>query len=306
MNLYSKILVFVLLLCSLSVHAQRKTKKYKDCNGNRVLCIEEGAQFLKEKDKKSIEAEIPYLEKTLKGNLSIEKKYLEIQKVPGNQYEADKIEYSLCVAYRNCILSRKEYNELYRILQRERIAVINGGTKESKKEVKPKAQRQNIDNKSQEMRDGRVWLIQNLNVKVESSYCYDCNEYGRLYTWEAASKACKELGSEWRLPTDTEWANLTRSYGGYFDNERKEKRGKSPVDAFDILMNGSFNAKLGGARKQNNEFEDAKKQGNYWTSSKDASGKPTSYTFNLYNQMIFRHTARNLESARSVRCIKTR
>ena len=50
----------------------------------------------------------------------------------------------------------------------------------------------------------QVWMAENLNYKTSESKCYDnkesnCKKYGRLYTWEAAKKACPD---GWHLPTD--------------------------------------------------------------------------------------------------------
>ena len=43
------------------------------------------------------------------------------------------------------------------------------------------------------MPDGRLWMIENLNIAVADSYCYadrenNCRLYGRLYTWESAQR----------------------------------------------------------------------------------------------------------------------
>lgn len=53
----------------------------------------------------------------------------------------------------------------------------------------------------------KTWMAQNLNYKVEGSECYDgstenCKKYGRLYTFEAALKACP---AGWHLPENEEW-----------------------------------------------------------------------------------------------------
>jgi len=66
------------------------------------------------------------------------------------------------------------------------------------------------------MPDGKVWMAQNLNYKIENSWCYDNDEsngdkYGRLYTWEAAQKACP---TGWHLPYDVEWESLMQAVGG--------------------------------------------------------------------------------------------
>lgn len=49
---------------------------------------------------------------------------------------------------------------------------------------------------------GRVWMAENLKFRLPESYCYDndtqnCERYGRLYTWNAAKKACPD---GWSLP----------------------------------------------------------------------------------------------------------
>lgn len=59
----------------------------------------------------------------------------------------------------------------------------------------------------------QVWMRTNLNEEVPGSWCYNenpelCKIYGRLYTWEAASKACP---AGWRLPTASEWDQLVET-----------------------------------------------------------------------------------------------
>src|SRR3990170_2664353 len=52
------------------------------------------------------------------------------------------------------------------------------------------------------MSDNKQWLTKNLNTNVEESYCQEnnpahCSQYGRLYTFLAAQKACSMLGEGW-------------------------------------------------------------------------------------------------------------
>ncbi len=61
-----------------------------------------------------------------------------------------------------------------------------------------------------------TWMAQNLNFEVEGSYCRNdarenCAQYGRLYTWSAATEACPP---GWRLPSDNDWTALVDKYGG--------------------------------------------------------------------------------------------
>ncbi|QQS03980.1 MAG: hypothetical protein IPK50_17010 [Fibrobacterota bacterium] len=95
-------------------------------------------------------------------------------------------------------------------------------------------------------RDGQVyrtvkigtqrWMAENLNHKVDSSWCFansadSCARYGRLYSWAAAmkladscnAKACStQVGnphqgicpSGWHLPRDPQWDTLAARIGG--------------------------------------------------------------------------------------------
>ena len=62
----------------------------------------------------------------------------------------------------------------------------------------------------------QTWMAENLNYETENSYCYNdstkyCDKYGRLYTWEAAKKACPEA---WDLPSKEEFNSLVIAIGG--------------------------------------------------------------------------------------------
>ena len=104
---------------------------------------------------------------------------------------------------------------------------------------------------SRRMADGKEWTTANLNVNVSPSYCYDdveanCRRYGRLYTWESAQGVCQSLGGGWRLPTDDEWRQMAKRYGGVSSDSAD--KGKA---AFTVLLSGGtsgFNAVLGGNR----------------------------------------------------------
>src|SRR5689334_16100582 len=75
---------------------------------------------------------------------------------------------------------------------------------------------------SKQMADGKVWLTENLKINMDSTYCQKnedrlCAQFGRLYTWQTAKKACESLGGGWRLPTDNEWRTMAKFYGGIYD-----------------------------------------------------------------------------------------
>jgi hypothetical protein len=83
------------------------------------------------------------------------------------------------------------------------------------------------------------------------SYCHHEAEvnrrrYGHLYTWESARRACQLLGKGWRLPTNDEWQEMAKQYGGL--REQSEDKGKAAYAA--LLFGGSsgLNVVLGGGR----------------------------------------------------------
>ncbi len=71
----------------------------------------------------------------------------------------------------------------------------------------------------------QTWMAENLNYEIEpykqnyevvQSFCYNdsakyCEKYGRLYTWDAAKRACP---TDWRLPTNDEFDELFSAVGG--------------------------------------------------------------------------------------------
>lgn len=61
----------------------------------------------------------------------------------------------------------------------------------------------------------QTWMAENLNYKMEYSYCYEeeeanCAKYGRLYLWFAALEACP---AGWHLPSKEEIEELLKTVG---------------------------------------------------------------------------------------------
>ena len=81
-------------------------------------------------------------------------------------------------------------------------------------------------------------MARNLNFAMNDSYCYDekkanCKKYGRLYTWNAAVRACP---AGWHLPDDAEWKallelvgddkKLKSTVGWYYEDRDGKRHGK--------------------------------------------------------------------------------
>lgn len=156
------------------------------------------------------------------------------------------------------------------------------------------------------MADGKQWTTTNLTVNVQPSYCYDdaepnCRRYGRLYPWESAQRACRSLGEGWRLPSDDEWRQLAKRYGGVMDDSADKGRA-----AFTALLTGGrsgFNAVFGGNRFDG-QYARLEEHGFYWTASENESGNVPFYNFGKNGQALNRQPQGKKQMAVSVRCVR--
>ena len=159
---------------------------------------------------------------------------------------------------------------------------------------------------SKRMADGKEWTTANLNVNVAPSYCYDdaepnCRRYGRLYPWESAQRVCQSLGDGWRLPTDDEWRQMARGYGGVSDDSAD--KGKASFTA--LIRGGSsgFNAVLGGNRSDG-QYARLEAHGFYWTASDNDPRSAPYYNFGQNGQALHRQPQGEKQMAISVRCVR--
>jgi uncharacterized protein (TIGR02145 family) len=160
---------------------------------------------------------------------------------------------------------------------------------------------------SKRMADGRQWTTQNLNVETAPSYCYEdaearCRQYGRLYTWESARQGCRALGDGWRLPTDDDWRQMAKRYGGV--SEDSDDRGKTSYAALSIGGRSGFNALLGGGRQLDAQYARLEAHGFYWTASENDPGTALFYNFGRGGLALHRQRAGEKHMALSVRCVK--
>jgi uncharacterized protein (TIGR02145 family) len=157
------------------------------------------------------------------------------------------------------------------------------------------------------MADGKEWTTQNLDISIVPSYCYEdseinCQRYGRLYTWESAHRVCQSLGDQWRLPTDDEWRQMAKHYGGV--SEDLDDKGKAAYKT--LLAGGSsgFNAVLGGGRSDDGQYARKEAHGFYWTSSESDPASGWFYNFAAGGQALHRQNGGEKQRAFSVRCVR--
>ncbi len=113
-----------------------------------------------------------------------------------------------------------------------------------------------------------IWMAQNLNYKVQDSYAYDDNEsnrkeFGLLYTWEAAKKACPD---GWHLATDSEWSMLVSEFGGTDKAGETLKSEKGWNEDGNGTNSSGFNALPAGTRR-NNGYDVLGYFGFWWSST---------------------------------------
>lgn len=156
------------------------------------------------------------------------------------------------------------------------------------------------------MADCKQWSTRNLNVTIAPSYCYEdealqCRQYGRLYTWESAGRACHSLGGGWRLPTDDEWQTMARHYGGIGGDSSD---GKAAYKALLKAGDSGFDAVLGGGRSVDAQYGRLEAHGFYWTATESDAAGAVYYNFARGGQALFRQTGGEKQRAFSVRCIR--
>jgi uncharacterized protein (TIGR02145 family) len=108
-----------------------------------------------------------------------------------------------------------------------------------------------------------LWMAENLAILIENSWFYEDNalygeKFGRLYSWDAAMKACPE---GWQLPSDKHWDELIDFLGG-------------EQQAFkELIQEGEsgFNALYAGYRNLQGTFLSIERAADFWTSTEAGS-----------------------------------
>ena len=168
----------------------------------------------------------------------------------------------------------------------------------------------------------QVWFAENLNYDADKntlgkSWCFDfikenCKTYGRLYSFEAAQKACPK---GWHLPDDNEWKEMewqlgmskseTDKINWRGKNEASEIKTKTDWTDTNNEKNNStgFSALPGGFYFNAGGFEDINKCAYWWTSTIDNMGAPLIHFINYKLSKIGRGEG-DMTMGLSVRCVK--
>jgi uncharacterized protein (TIGR02145 family) len=158
------------------------------------------------------------------------------------------------------------------------------------------------------MQDGRLWMTRNLSVSIDGSYCYgdaeaNCRRYGRLYTWESAQHACSSLGEGWRLPTNEDWRQMAKPFGGVRDDS--DDGGKAAYAALLPGGRSGFDAEFGGGRAPSGgEYARLEAHGFYWTATESDSSHAWFYNLGKGALILNRHADGEKERAFAVRCVR--
>ena len=150
------------------------------------------------------------------------------------------------------------------------------------------------------------WMAENLNFEIrEGSWCYDddpmlCNKFGRLYSWEAAVRACP---GGWHLPSDEEWQKLEKNMG--IQEEELDKMGWRPGAGGHLHEDlAGFKPVMAGYRPYGDgAFDDIKDDAYFWTSTSYENTDAWKRTLDDDRNEI----GRGYDSKRkglSVRCVK--
>lgn len=151
-----------------------------------------------------------------------------------------------------------------------------------------------------------TWMLDNLQFETDSSWCMNkdpekCKEYGRLYTWNAAMKACPD---GWRLPTQEEWMNLALHIAG--EEWHKKDGGENRLfrkikpdgeSGFDLALAGMYDP-------ETDYFFPIGSIGSYWSSTKFAYHAAVCAVMEGRNGEVFMLNPGTRAIGHSCRCVK--
>lgn len=156
---------------------------------------------------------------------------------------------------------------------------------------------------------GLEWLGDNLNYKTEGSFCYkddddQCMVYGRLYTWDAAKKACP---AGFRLPTHADFESLWTAAGADFNAGyllKADYGWSGDTNGNDTLK---FSAMPAGNRFDDETYGNTAKFAFFWSSDDSSEGVAPGFARVWYltsKSMAFGYMSKPKNFGFSVRCVR--
>ena len=152
----------------------------------------------------------------------------------------------------------------------------------------------------------QIWMAENLNFEVDSSYCYNdsakyCTKYGRLYSWAAANRACPD---GWHLPTIDEFETLFATVGKQSIAGKKLKSTSGWNNDGNGTDDFGFTALPAGIRYGKDQYYNYEgHHANFWSSIKNGSDS-AEYVNMFYDYDNARQLVHDKNDGMSVRCLK--
>ena len=152
----------------------------------------------------------------------------------------------------------------------------------------------------------QVWMAENLNFEVDSSYCYNdsakyCTKYGRLYSWAAANRACPE---GWHLPTIDEFEKLFAAVGKQSTAGKKLKSASGWNKDGNGTDDFGFTALPAGIRYGKDKYYNYEgHHANFWSSIRNGSDS-ADYVNMFYGYDSVHVFVHDKNDGMSVRCLK--
>ena len=156
---------------------------------------------------------------------------------------------------------------------------------------------------------GLEWLGDNLNYKTAGSFCYkdeddQCMVFGRLYTWDAAQKACP---AGFRLPTHADFESLWTAAGADFNAGyliKADYGWAGDTNGNDTLK---FSAMPAGNRFDDETYGNTAKFAFFWSADDTSEGVPAGSARVWYltsKSMAFGYMSKPKNFGFSVRCVR--
>ena len=158
--------------------------------------------------------------------------------------------------------------------------------------------------------NAQIWMAKNLNYETDGSFCYKnadskCTQYGRLYKWDAAKKACP---SGWHLPSKKDFETMLSTLGvletgAPQPNDAPLKpQGKESGWNYTGTNSSGFTALPAGYRDDEGHYVQENERAEFWTSTEYNTSFAIGIRINASLATIDHQDGKY--EGRSVRCIK--